>query len=259
VTTPAPARTAGPVLLACDLDGTLLDHGSRPVPGAGEVLEELIRAGAVFVVVTGRPVQSARRATEALGVEPEIFACYHGALIAEADGTVLRHRPVPPRLGRAVIDRAHAAGVAVTVWDVDEPRELEPGADVAHEPGSAASRLVLHGDPDTVAGLLTELREQWAGRLRVSPIRPGFIGVFAPDVDKGDALRFVAAHLGVPLARTVACGDGSADETLLAAAAMRVAVGEEPHELGRLEDVVVTGWERLPSTLRALVFPLLAT
>ena len=153
--------------------------------------------------------------------------------------------------------RALQAGVSVTVWDVDEPRELEPGDDVSAEPGTAASRLVVHGDPDTVAGLLAEFREEWAGRLRVSPIRPGFLGVFAPEVDKGDALRFLAAHLGVPMTRTVACGDGEADATLLAAAAVRIAVGEEPHELGHLEDVVVTGWARLPAVLRAQVLPLL--
>ena len=251
------ARGGRPLLLACDLDGTLLDYESRPVPGAGETLTELVRAGALFTVVTGRPLQSARRATAALGVDPAVFACCHGALVVEAGGTVLRHLTVPPGLGHDVMVRALAAGVAVTVWDVDEPRELEPGDDLSAEPGGSASRLVVHGDPDTVAGLLAEFREEWAGRLRVSPIRPGFLGVFAPEVDKGDALRFLAAHLGVPMTRTVACGDGEADETLLAAAAVRVAVGEEPHELGHLEDVVVTGWARLPAVLRAQVLPLL--
>ena len=250
-------RRSEPLLLACDLDGTLLDYESRPVPGAGEALAELVRAGALFVVVTGRPLQSARRATAALGIDPVLFACYHGALVADAAGTVLRHLPVPPRPGHDVLVRTLAAGVSVTVWDVDEPRELGPGADVSAEPGTRASRLVVHGDPDTVARLLVEYREDWAGRLRVSPIRPGFFGVFAPEVDKGDALRFLAARLGVPMPRTVACGDGEADETLLAAAAVRVAVGEEPHELGHVEDVVVAGWARLPAVLRALVLPLL--
>jgi hydroxymethylpyrimidine pyrophosphatase-like HAD family hydrolase len=251
------AHSGEPLLLACDLDGTLLDHESRPVPGAGEALAELVRAGAIFVVVTGRPLQSARRATAALGVEPAVFACCHGALITEATGAILRHLPVPPGPGHEVTARVLEAGVSVTVWDVDEPREVEPGAEIADEPGANASRLVVHGDPDTVAALLAELREEWAGRLRVSPIRPGFLGVFAPEVDKGDALRFLAARLGVPMLRTVACGDGPADETLLAAAAVRIAVGEEPHELGRLADVVVTGWARLPDVLRARVLPLL--
>jgi hydroxymethylpyrimidine pyrophosphatase-like HAD family hydrolase len=252
-----PAQRGEPLLLACDLDGTLLDYESRPVPGAGEALTELVRAGALFAVVTGRPLRAARRATAALGVEPVVFACYHGALVVETDGTLLRHLPVPLDSGHGVMARALATGVSVTVWDVDEPREVEPGEDISREPGPRASRLVVHGDPVVVASLLAELREEWAGRLRVSPIRPGFLGVYAPEVDKGDALRFVAAHLGVPLTRTVACGDGEADETLLAAAAVRVAVGEEPHELAHVEEVVVTGRARLPVALRALVLPLL--
>jgi len=248
---------AGPVLVACDLDGTLLDGEAAPVPGAGEVLAELVHAGALFAVITGRPLQAARRATAALGVEPAVFACYHGALVAEVDGTVLRHLPVPPGPGHTVVVRGLAEGLGVTVWDVDEPRELEPGSDATDEPGTSASRLVLHGDPDTVARLFGELREERAGRLRVLPIRPGFIGVFAPGVDKGDALRFVAGRLGVAMQRTVACGDGTADETLLAAAAVRIAVGDAPHALGHLPGVVVAGWARLPDTLRALVRPLL--
>lgn len=245
------------MLVACDLDGTLLDHEAVPVPGAGEALAELVRAGALFVVVTGRPLRAARRATAALGVEPRVYACYHGALVVEADGTVLRHLPVPPGPGHAVAARGLAEELGVTVWDVDEPRELGTGSDPADEPGPSASRLVLHGDPGAVARLFGELREEWAGRLRVLSIRPGFIGVFAPAVDKGDALRFVAGRLGVAMQRTVACGDGTADETLLAAAAVRIAVGDAPHLLGHLPGVVVTGWARLPGTLRGLVLPLL--
>ena len=247
----------GPLLVACDLDGTLLDYEAAPVPGAGDALADLVRAGALFAVITGRPLLAARRATASLGVEPVVFACYHGALVAGAGGALLRHLPVPAAPGHAVLERGVAEGVGVTVWDVDEPRELDSASDTAAEPGPAASRLVLHGDPVTVARLLAELREEWAGRLRVLPIRPGFIGVFAPEVDKGDALRFVAGHLGVPMERTVACGDGTADETLLAAATVRIAVGEEPHVLGGLPGVIVTDWAHLPDVLRARVLPLL--
>jgi hypothetical protein len=246
----------GRVLLACDLDGTLLDHDAVPVPGAGEALAELIAAGVLFAVCTGRPLRTARRAVAALGAEPLIYACYHGALVTETSGRILRHLPLPPREAAEVAARALAAGAAVTVWDVDEPRELEPDA-TGDAPGDAVSRLVVHGEPGTVARLLDGLRAEWAGRLRVEPIRPGFLGVFAPVVDKGDALRFVAARLGVPAERTVACGEGTADGSLLAAAAVRIAVGEPPHVLGHLPDIVVASWARLPETLRARVLPLL--
>jgi hypothetical protein len=54
----------------------------------------------------------------------------------------------------------------------------------------------------------------------------------------------------------LAGGDGRADETLLAAAAVRIAVGESPHVLGHLAGVTVTDWARLPGVLRARVLPL---
>jgi hydroxymethylpyrimidine pyrophosphatase-like HAD family hydrolase len=250
-------RSRQPLLLACDLDGTLLDHEAVPVPGVGEALTELVTAGALFAVVTGRPLRSARRATAALGVEPLIYACYHGALVVDAGGMRIRHQPLPPGPARAVAAEVLAQGVAVTVWDVDEPRELEPGQEGGLEPGAQVSRLVLHGDSATTERLLSELRVEWSGRLRVAPIRPGFLGVFAPEVDKGDALRLIAARFGVPFERTVACGDGMPDETLLAAAAVRIAVGGRPHVLGHLPDVEVTDRARLPETLRARVLPLL--
>lgn len=277
---PGPDRTvsrggeaaAGPVLLACDLDGTLLDHEGAPVPGVGEAIAGLVGAGAVFVVVTGRPLQAARRATAALGVEPTIYACYHGALIADRTGTVLRQRPLPRRDAEEMVAEALSEGVGVTIWDVDEPREAGPGTGEASgsaagtgasappsaaPPGDRVSRLVLHGEPAVIARLLSEMREEWAGRLQVKPIRPGFIGVFAPGVDKGEALSHVAARLDVPLERTVACGDGAADETLLAAAAVRIAVGRTPHVLERLPGVMVSDWERLPDVLRSSVLSLI--
>ena len=100
------------------------------MPGAGEALAELVHAGALFAVITGRPLQAARRATAALGVEPAVFACYHGALVAGADGTCSAHLSVPPGPGpRRRRPWPWLRVLGVTVWDVDEPPELEPGSD----------------------------------------------------------------------------------------------------------------------------------
>jgi len=250
-------RERGPVLLACDLDGTLFDDDGLPLPGVGEAVAEIVGAGAHFVVVTGRPLRSARRATTLLGVEPVVYACFHGALIVEACGRILRHTPLPGRDARQVVRRALTEGVAVTVWDADGPREIEPvggsHVPVARLVGDEVSRLVLHGEPGTVARLFTGLRREWRGRLQARSVRPGFLEVLAPQVDKGDALRFVTTALGVAGERTVACGDDAADESLLTAAAVRIAVGESPHPLAGIPEVIVTARGRLPDVLRAKV------
>ena len=126
---PSSGSARDPVLIACDLDGTLLDHEGAPIPGAGEALAELVGAGALFTVITGRPLSAARRATTALGVEPVVYACYHGALVVEPSGRTLRHLPLPRQEAREIVDEVLRERVAVTVWDVDAPRELEPCAD----------------------------------------------------------------------------------------------------------------------------------
>jgi HAD superfamily hydrolase (TIGR01484 family) len=244
-------------LVACDLDGTVLEDDGAPVQAIGEALAELIASGAALVVCTGRPLQSARRATEALGVDPAGFACYHGALVVAGSGAPIRHLPLPRDAARAVAGEAARQGLGVTVYEHDEPRELAAGAGSVDEPGDEISRLVLHGEAATAARLFAGLRRDWDGRLRIEQIRPGFIGVFHRGADKGDGLRLLAGHLGVPPIRVAACGDSSQDESLLAAAAVRIAVGGRPHVLERLPGVVVTSRARLAATLLAQVRPLL--
>ncbi len=251
----APSGSAR-VLVACDLDGTVLQDDGSLVPGIAGVLAELIAAGAAFVVCTGRPLSTARTATTALRVDPAAFACYHGALVVNGSGEFLRHLPLPEDAARAVAAEALRQGLGVTVYDYDEPRELLATGDRDDQPGDAVSRLVLHGETATAACLLEELRVEWHGRLRVEPIRPGFLGVFARGADKGDALRLLAGSIGVPPGRVAACGDSLQDESLLAAAAVRIAVGDPPHVLDHLEGVVVVARSRLAETLRALVLPL---
>ena len=197
--------------------------------------------------------------------QPEQASLAVSLMVSTLEGEELLRQRAPADLGVSVSpgeieleisDRLGLSQSDPETFDRVYEQELE-GSDLSDEPGHSASRLVLHGDPATLAPLLVELREQWAGRLRVLPIRPGFIGVFGPEVDKGDALRFVAARLGVTAGRTVACGDGTADEGLLAAASVRIAVGEEPHVLGHLPYVVVTDRARLPEVLLTSVLPLL--
>ena len=170
---------------------------------------------------------------------------------------LIRHLRVSRDAARAVATEALRQGCGVTVYDYDEPRELAVGGGPEDELWNDVSRLVLHGESVATARVLAGLRGEWDGRLRIEQIRPGFIGVFHRGAHKGDALRLLAMYLGVPLGRVAACGDSSQDESLLAAATVRIAVGGRPHVLDHLPGVVVTSRARLAETLLARVLPLL--
>ena len=243
-------------LLACDLDGTLIAADGSPAPGVVEALADLGARGARLVVCSGRPLHSALKAVTTLCADPLAYVCYHGALVVDATtGEWLRHLTIPGDAAAGIVREALGLGLTVTLYDGDERRECAPAAsgaalNVPALPG--ITRLVLAGDPVRVAAAYPGLATTWGLGLRMDHAGEGIVDVLHAGADKGDALGFVAAHLGVPRERIVACGDAAADESLLLAAAVRIAVGDAPPSLRAAAQLVVTQ-DGLADTLRRAV------
>ena len=219
-------------LLACDLDGTLLAADGSPAPGIVAALAHLDARGARLVVCTGRPLHGAVKAVAVLHADPVAYVCYHGALVVDAiTGTWLRHLTIPVEVVAGIVGEAVGRGLSATVYDGDERRELAPAACGAalDIPSSAGiTRLVLAGDPAGVAAALPAWAASRRGSTRVERAGGGTIAVLPAAADKGEGLRLVAAHHGVPSERIIACGDSAADESLLRTAAVSIAVGDPP-------------------------------
>ena len=69
---------------------------------------------------------------------------------------------------------------------------------------------------------------------------PEFVEILDPHVDKGEALRFVAARLGVEMHDVAAIGDSWNDAPLLEAAGFGIAMGSAPDELRKVAKAVVS-------------------
>ena len=74
----------------------------------------------------------------------------------------------------------------------------------------------------------------------VTRSNPEFVEMLSPLVDKGKALREVAAHYGIPMDRVAAIGDSYNDLPLLRAAAFGIAMGSAPDELKAEAKAVVS-------------------
>ena len=246
-----------PLLLALDLDGTLVEP-RKPVRAAViDAVKKAIAAGVRATIVTGRMYVGAKPFAQVLDLDGPIV-CYQGAVVADArSGRFEREVPLPNAIALRIYHAAKAAGFHVQFYRDDRFYVEENNAYAQlYARTSGIEAVVVPSLPDAFAGrdstkvnIVTdvartpaafELMERTVGRdAYVTRSNPEFVEMMSPQVDKGAALRIVAERVGVPMERVMAIGDSYNDLPLLQAAGFSIAMGSAPDELKAQADAVV--------------------
>jgi Cof subfamily protein (haloacid dehalogenase superfamily) len=251
----APQRR--PLLLAIDLDGTLVEP-LRPVSSAVvATVRRALSQGVRATIVTGRMYVGAQPFVRLLNLEGPIV-CYQGAVIADAvSGRFEREVPLANAVALRIYAAAKAHGLHVQFYR-DDRFYVEERNRYAELYGriSGAEPVVVASLPDAFAGadctkvnIVTDpartpecevlMKEVCGDEAYVTRSNPEFVEMLSPLVDKGEALRAVAARLDVPMSRVLAIGDSYNDLPLLRAAGFGVAMDSAPHELKAAADAIV--------------------
>jgi hydroxymethylpyrimidine pyrophosphatase-like HAD family hydrolase len=235
---PRPHRR--PRLLACDLDGTLLDEHGAVVHGLPQALTQLEDAGTPLVVCTGRPLAAARRLIAASRLRPLLVASYHGALVTdERDWRLVRRLTIPWRCLEETADVLSAGGLESTFYggrDVmpgDTARALSAGG---REP---VTRVIAIGTRRAVDAVLERLAAVAHPAVRIDRPLATRLDIRHRLATKEEGLRVILAELGVAAADVAAAGDDLSDAGMLHAAGWSIAVGDADSPLADVADVVV--------------------
>jgi hypothetical protein len=197
------------------------------------------------IVVTGRMVQSLRRALAPAGLDDPVI-CYQGAVVVGADGTWLRHEPIPLAFAREALIFAAREGYSPNVYVDDElyvsqvtPEArnyaefqhltIHPVGDLLEWLAEPPTKLVFVGDPEALDAVEARAKAEFEGRLYISKSLPYFLEFAAAGVTKGDGLDFLASRIGFTPEETIAFGDGENDVELVEWAGYGIAV-ENAHE-----------------------------
>lgn len=248
-------------LIALDLDGTVI--GSDLIV-RDRVRESIIRAqaqGIAVTIVTGRMFAAARPFAESLGITGPIV-CYQGAGIFDVgSGALVQQTPLAQDVTRLVLDRAQADVFHAQCYADDRLFVQEMNAfaekymrlsrvqpivvpslrdEFAHRP---TLKIVLVDEAERATAYTETLKTLLGASAYVTRSHPDFVEVLDPNVDKGRALHWVAAHYGVPVDATLAVGDSWNDLPLLGAAGIGVAMGSAPAEVLARADAVVADVE----------------
>jgi Cof subfamily protein (haloacid dehalogenase superfamily) len=206
------------------------------------------------IVVTGRMYRSIAPYLKEAGLEDPVV-CYQGAVVAEADGTFLRHVPIPLDVAREAIDAVTAEGVHLNAYVDDDlyvaevTPEARAYADFQHIPlhpvgdlrtwlSQPPTKLVAVDERTRIDELEQRLKPRFAGRLYVSKSLPDFLEFASPDVNKASGLAFLADRLGFSREGTVALGDGENDVELVEWAGFGVAVANAHERVLAAADLV---------------------
>lgn len=244
-------------LIALDVDGTLVGADSTISPRVREAIANAKARGVETTIVTGRMFAAARPFAQTLGITGPIVN-YQGAAIFEAGtGKILRQTPVHQDVTREVLDWANAHDVHAQCYANDtlfvqqinqfskrytDLAKVEPVVVPSLRDAFADQstiKIVLVDDPARAERHLATLRALLGERAYLTRSHVDFVEILSPDINKGEALGFVAAQYGVTLAETMAVGDAWNDVPLITAAGIGVAMGSGPAELFAKADAVV--------------------
>lgn len=247
-----------PRVVATDLDGTIVRADNTISPRTRAALVAAAEAGALVVIVTGRPPRWLTGIADATGHDG-IAICANGALTYDLrTSQVVGARPVPAEVVRAVIAELRGAvpGIAFAVERVDgqfahevhyhprwEPEEstivgdLEPVFDV---PVSKLLARVEGTDSDDLLAMARVVVDERVATVTHSSI-DGLLEVMASGVNKASTLEQVVAARGLTAADVVAFGDMPNDIEMLQWAGLGIAVANaHPDVLAVADEITLT-------------------
>ncbi|MEV0950473.1 HAD family hydrolase [Promicromonospora sp. NPDC050249] len=236
----ATTKTGARMLVALDIDGTLVDEGNKIPSGTVETLDLVRAAGHEIVLATGRSLVGLVPIAIRLGLTTGWGVCSNGAMTVHLgrsapsgyDIVAVRTFDPKPVIHRA-LDVAPTVRVAVEEvgwgWrtshrfeasELNGEQKLVPLNDLVAAP---VTRIVL-----IAPGIRRFTDALHATGVVVAPMGPDWLDITAADVNKAVALDGVREYLNIPADRTVAVGDGVNDLAMLAWAGRSVAMGHAP-------------------------------
>lgn len=236
--------------LALDLDGSLLESDDKLSAESISLLEEARDRGVAVALFSGRMYCSALNFWNQFHPGTPIVA-YNGAYIRDPrlghDEGLIRHEPVSLADARAMLAFCEGEGIHVNAYVDDTLYVPEDGGigrwyadfyDVPLRAVGPLSRwvstpstklLAIAPTPADLPSMRRKIAAAAEGRnIRLTQSSDHYIEMLDPSVNKGEALRFLARHLDIPVAEWAALGDAGNDIEMIATAGLGIAVTGSP-------------------------------
>ena len=229
-------------LIAADMDGTLLDDNSRLSERTKSAIAAAVKAGALFVTATGRPMRAAENVNE-LFKEDLPFIVFNGvAAVMGKKKDIL----FASSLGQDEIKQIYNEGISKTsviMWTTGEELWASEDCEATREYRKISgaklniidkiddiakcgiAKMMWIDEPEKITYYQREMAEKLKGRVNFYASRPAFLEFVDAKSSKGAALRKIGEILHIAQSEMIAVGDSDNDISMLEYAGLGVAMG----------------------------------
>ncbi len=229
-------------LIVLDMDGTLIGPDLVVSPRLRRAIATAQERGIAVTLATGRMFDFVRPFARDLGITVP-FISYQGGLIQAADGPPIYRATMDRALMREVLELCARRGWRPVLYADDEVYLTERDRpesfyrymlgerlvwvdDLAkvveeHEP----LKFIIFVEPQQAAEVEAQLRQRFDGRMSIVRSHEMIVEGNPLGAAKIDALRRLAAYLGVAQAEVMVVGDQDNDAEMIAWAGVGVAMG----------------------------------
>ncbi|MET0792431.1 MAG: HAD-IIB family hydrolase, partial [Polyangiaceae bacterium] len=218
-----PKPSEPPLLIASDLDGTLLRRDGAISARTQQALKRARAAGIELVMVTGRPARHVAKIEGAAELGGTVI-CVNGALIYDLDRErVVREERLSPAVARQLVRdlRTQLPGICFAVevgldfgWEPSyglQRKRLEPPRlpieDALTLCENGVNKLIARHPELAIEELILRSREIFAERARVSYSGAPFLEISAVEVSKASALAAYCLERNIDRQRVLSFGD----------------------------------------------------
>lgn len=250
------------MLVAIDVDGTLVGESLTISPADRAAIEGAVRAGSAICLASGRLFAAARPYAQDLGLTGPVIALQGAVAYDMRSGERLYCTALPPETALRAYDDLKARWLHLQLYygdrlylddlndwaryyirlsrvdpiivpDLRELLTTKPPKD------AGPIKLLAIAEPDVVTATIPLLARAMGSSANVFRSLPPFLEVTHPDANKGYALRWVAQHLGIDMTNTAAIGDADNDIPMFQAAARSFAVANASDAAKRSASTIV--------------------
>ena len=237
-------------LFVTDLDGTLLPAGQE-VPVANiKAVRDMVNAGVIFTIATGRMYSASVKIAKSLGVDVPIIT-YNGALIKTVGGEVFHSAYLDPELIIEITDFCQERNWHLQSYSNDnlyypEYNDFAKGYEAALKisEGTAIGwdgmrrytenvpkLLSISSGAEETAQRIKVLKEKFGDRINAIRSNAEYTEITRPEVSKAAAVKILANKWNIDNSDVMAIGDSYNDLPMLKSAGHSVAMGNAPEDV----------------------------